>query len=147
MTVEQGTQSGEKLAADLFGGKPAVREAIFRALRDAINREGVSTTQLSAFTGYNPKEIDEAFAHPREKLTGDLALSLMAPLGVAVDEALTFKGSLDLADREFWEAEFCNGHPETPDGVLAQEGAGTTAPAFEIEFGLFLRFRAFDEIN
>ena len=148
MTTSQTTSSNGRLASDLFGGKIAVREAIFREIKEGFLREGFSIDQLSSFSEYPKKTVEAAFEDPKRKLTGELALSLMTPLGIALDKVLKLS-KLVPKDREYWEKEFRPGSVSVEDaeGAVAQEGAGPTAPDFDIELGLFIRFRAIDEIN
>ena len=96
---------------------------------------------MSVATGYERKVLSGSLRDGGKKLKGDVALALLAPLGLEIDRILSLP-ELNEEQRRSWVRELAT----QGDGVVTGCDLGAAVPDPSIVLGLFIRFRALDEL-
>lgn len=142
MTTRRGAVVGDGArASDFFGGPSKVRSKLALAIFQAMSAEGLARSDLADYAHVDPQDLPASYEEANASLTGDLALSLLAPLGISVDEVLPMR-ELTPPERKYWARQF----EQEDSGVEAREGGGPTAPDPQVVLALFIRLRAIDEL-
>lgn len=126
----QGTE-----ACSLWGGRDAVRHLILLAMKRELSARQLRSQAVSSYAGFSTDVLGELLAGKR-KLGRSLAFSLLAPLGIPIDETLRLS-------REELQAAGSSGIC----GELGGIGAGALRPDREILLSLGIRLRALRELD
>jgi len=128
-------------AAKMCGGKQFIRQRIIARVRDTVDSLGLDTEEfgLMAYPA-NARILDRLRESP-ERLNEDIALSLMAPLAIPIEDVLLLR-EMTKPEHDDWLRTMLG----SDDSVLATSGGdGTLDP--EVCLALFIRFEAMKELN
>ncbi len=135
------TSNSNRSACDLFGGATAVRALLAGKICSGMRSSGLTASQLGESTNTSAKQIESSLENEGHKLTGDMAMSLMAPLGISIDDVLPLS-MLTREQQEYWTDRFQEGEA----GVLAQVPDGSGEISMDAMLKLFIRLQALGEI-
>jgi transcriptional regulator with XRE-family HTH domain len=102
-------------AADLFGGKDRVSAKLVAAICQAMEEKAITPSELGEAADLDPSIVSRILAGTDE-LNEDIALRLMAVLGIALEDALPALRPLTAEERLEWKRRILS---EKGDGPVA----------------------------
>jgi hypothetical protein len=124
-------------ASDIFKGQEFIRQNIVDVVKKALVEQGLSAKDYAGkIMPESPASVTDALEDP-SRLTEFLALSMMAPLGVSVEDVLPSTRRLK-AERDKWRRIMPKNY------VLAATGGKVDR---DVSVELFIRFKALSELN
>lgn len=128
----------EYSAVDLCGGADCLRKGILDHLDRTAGELGLTRRDVSSMVShYDPGLLDRLVGSP-ELLKGDVALTMMTALGIAIEDVVRPRG-LDAETDAYWRSKLVG-------GILANAGDRVEASADGL-FGLLLRLQALKELD
>lgn len=146
MTLEQ--------ACNLFGGKQTLRKILINTIRAERLTRNISPQELYSEAllesqGY-PTDIIDEIEQGKRYIDGELATSVMAPLGISLNDVMILP-KLTEQQELYWTTKYlASGDGPVHASKINKEGEVLDFKGElddTIQLGLFIRFAALDELN